>query len=47
MSRLHPDVGGKGLPDSGQRDGQERQRLMAQDKFSPAHVGENFQEVCV
>ena len=33
MSRLYRDVGGKGLPNSGQTVGQEWQRSMTQDKW--------------
>ena len=50
MSRLYPEVGGKGLPNSGQTDGRKGQgkpQLMIQDEwgiqFYPVHVGENFQ----
>jgi len=42
MSRLYPEVGEEGLPNSGQTDGRE-----GQGNVTPAHVGEIFQKVRV
>jgi hypothetical protein len=47
MIRLYPVFGGTALPILGQTDGQERATLTNGILFSPAHVDENFQEVCV